>query len=387
MPAATPSFKEFTPALSQLDKIDSALRITIIYYDSSVVVISKPSHLRSVPGHARNNYSIDRDPMQATGPRKRPREEDDLRILSGQQSWVAAIESFREGGSSTEENKKAVKYVSRLAATHSLVASAPRKFKVFCRYIYRNRERVLLQGDDYTDGIAKDMFECIQQRQRSFLPKPTRPEDSALGQLRLIGFRRTDDDLDRGQDLYIVHRLDCETSGVMVFARTQSAAAALSHDWRQRDVIKKSYVAHVHSWPPYQKEGLLTGSVDIPLRPSDERLKWEICSERDDGAKPSKTLWKVISASHEKCPILLEMTPVTGRTHQLRIHCLAVGKGIIGDTLYGVGCLNEEKSEMESAQATGLRLHAFQLAFPHPESGAVVEFAAEPPSWYTQNKA
>jgi 23S rRNA-/tRNA-specific pseudouridylate synthase len=166
-----------------------------------------------------------------------------------------------------------------------------------------------------------------------------------------------------------VHRLDCETSGVMVFARQASCASMLCQVWRERNQVSKTYVAKVYDWPPWTRDKQESGRIDFALTPSDERLKWKVCAD----GKPSSTLWKVLDGSNKESPILLELQPVTGRTHQLRIHCSTVGSGIVGDSLYGLGQAEPQRPET----ARRLCLHAYKLCFPHPESKELVEFVAE----------
>jgi 23S rRNA-/tRNA-specific pseudouridylate synthase len=156
----------------------------------------------------------------------------------------------------------------------------------------------------------------------------------------------------------------------MVFARQASSASFLSQAWRERNQVSKTYLAKVYEWPPWTTEKEELGRIDLALAPSGERLKWKVC---DDG-KPSTTLWKVLDGSKKESSILLELQPITGRTHQLRIHCSTVGSGIMGDSLYGLG--QAESQQLETEQR--LCLHAYKLRFPHPESKELVEFVADP---------
>lgn len=369
--------------VDRLSHIPEPLRIQVLFSDDTMVVISKPSHLRSVPGHARNNHL---DPSQPTGLRKRLRHEisADDSTLSGQRAWLAALDSLGKDSSATPD--PVGRCIRRLAGVPSLASSLPRKYKVFCRYIHRNRQRIMTENEEYSEKVARDMYERIQDRYRSFLPESTKPEESALGQLTLLGLGRTDDPERSGSlatEPYIVHRLDCETSGVMVFARTQAAAAALGQQWRSRNAVKKTYMAHVRHWPPFQKDQKRSGNITLPLKPSEERIKWQVCAPNDEEARPCETLWQVMDSTLRNGPVLLRLTPVTGRTHQLRIHCAAIGSGITGDTLYEgkvhADAGNDEPQTDEPNRV--LRLHAHKLAFPHPESGEIVSFTAEPPVW------
>ncbi len=192
----------------------------------------------------------------------------------------------------------------------------------------------------------------------------------------------------------------------MVFARNERAASFLSHAWRREggEVVTKIYWAKVREWPPFQRDHQMEGRIDLPLASSStERIKWQV---QVKGGKPSSTLWKVLSQSNQtsttprtnnnaelsthlstrngcddaeassSCSdILLELTPLTGRTHQLRIHCAHVGSGIVGDSLYG-----SNPVDWTSSGNNQLCLHAYQLQFPHPDTGEPVQFTS-PPAW------
>ena len=172
-----------------------------------------------------------------------------------------------------------------------------------------------------------------------------------------------------------------------MFARNEQAASKLCQAWRERDQVSKIYLARVKDWPPFYKEKISEGRIDVPLAPSEERLKWKI---QMDG-KPSTTLWKIYGtkddcisdAVDDSDSVVLALTPVTGRTHQLRVHCAHVGSGIEGDSLYG-----DHRIEWNPEQASTrvLCLHAHQLSFPHPRTGEQMEFCSMP-SWYKKEES
>ena len=153
-------------------------------------------------------------------------------------------------------------------------------------------------------------------------------------------------------DALVVHRLDMATSGLMLFARGIAAQRQLSRAFAQRDVHKR-YVALVQGRVLPDK-----GEIDLPLiadwpnRPLQK-------VDREHG-KPSLTRWRVIDAQADRTR--LELEPVTGRAHQLRVHLLAIGHPILGDALYA--------PPEALAAANRLLLHAAQLRFAHPVSGA-----------------
>jgi tRNA pseudouridine32 synthase / 23S rRNA pseudouridine746 synthase len=156
----------------------------------------------------------------------------------------------------------------------------------------------------------------------------------------------------------IVHRLDMATSGLMLFARGTAMQRALSIAFEQRRV-KKRYLAIV--------EGVLTGTsgeIDAPLSadwPARPRQKVDL-----DHGKPSLTRWWSLGAtSHGHTRVMLE--PVTGRSHQLRVHLLHIGHPIVGDEFYG------------AAPQPRLMLHATRLELAHPLGGEALAFESPAP--------
>lgn len=364
-----------SPCSDGLTSVSEGLRVRVLYQDEHIIVINKPANLRSVPGHA--------TPLAVSG-QKRHREDEGtssgstLSRRTPQEAWVEAIRSFSTQKVNDDEIDK---YLARLGESEKSLASIPRKYKPFCRYLERSRQRIFeigdvkgiapKKGDAIPEEVAKTMFIRIEERQGPLLgmPEPTSHEESAMGQLRLLGYADIDESRSN-QQLFVVHRLDMQTSGVMVFARGGSGASFLSRAWRERDQVSKTYLAKVREWPPWTTDKQESGRIDLPLAPSEERLKWKVCAN----GKPSSTLWKVLAGSNTESPILLELQPITGRTHQLRVHCSTVGSAIMGDSLYGLG--NDGPPRPETGQR--LCLHAYKLCFPHPETKEPVEFVADP---------
>ncbi|AWI74541.1 RNA pseudouridine synthase [Parazoarcus communis] len=163
-------------------------------------------------------------------------------------------------------------------------------------------------------------------------------------------------------DALIVHRLDMETSGLIVLARNTVAHRCLSLMFQEREVHKR-YLAVV--------DGLLAsdeGSLDYPLIadwPNRPLQKVDF-----DTGKPSTTHYRVIARDGDELVTRVELTPVTGRTHQLRVHMLTLGHPILGDALYGTP---------DTHKAGRLLLHASSLELKHPDSGLPLSFASEPP--------
>lgn len=179
----------------------------------------------------------------------------------------------------------------------------------------------------------------------------------------------------RVQDVYpealIVHRLDQDTSGLLLMARGIEAQRRLSHLFEAR-LVKKRYLAVVSGHPePTQsaqipdEQGWCT--VDGPILLDWERRPIHII--HPDG-KPSRSRWQVVQRG--QAATLLELEPVTGRTHQLRVHLQSMGHPILGDSLYAPADIQ--------ALSTRLLLHAQELAFAHPFTEAQMSFKL-PTGW------
>lgn len=151
----------------------------------------------------------------------------------------------------------------------------------------------------------------------------------------------------------VVHRLDRETSGVMVFAKTQSAYLDLRRQFESHRDIRKTYLAVLHGAPKPR-----AGTVDGPV--GRERLR-------------AVTHWRVL-AKHGPVA-LVEFRIETGRMHQIRIHAAELGCPIVGDRLYGEAA----KDRRLRVRPQRLLLHAVELSFLHPATGRRLAFAAEPP--------
>ncbi len=152
------------------------------------------------------------------------------------------------------------------------------------------------------------------------------------------------------------HRLDMETSGLIILARSDACLKQLNRAFAARHV-HKTYRALTRKAPsPVQGEIALPLSADWPNRP---RQKVDPAN-----GKPSLTHYRVLGPSGPG--IALELEPVTGRTHQLRVHLAAIGHPILGDTLYG------EADDLHDGER--LMLHACRLAVRHPVSGERLNF-------------
>jgi tRNA pseudouridine32 synthase/23S rRNA pseudouridine746 synthase len=158
----------------------------------------------------------------------------------------------------------------------------------------------------------------------------------------------------------LVHRLDRDTSGAMVFALSANAQRHLGLQFEKRQ-IKKTYVARV--WGQIEAD---TGTVDLPIIVDwPNRPKQMICH---DTGRAAVTDWQVINRDRGETRV--KLSPKTGRSHQLRIHMLALGHPILGDPFYGT---------LESQEAIRLMLHSHRLRLRHPDGGEMMDFRAKLP--------
>ena len=175
----------------------------------------------------------------------------------------------------------------------------------------------------------------------------------------------------RAQALYadalVVHRLDMATSGLMLLARGPAAQRRLSIAFARREVEKR-YVALVAGLLP-APPGDGWAEIDLPLGadwPQRPRQRVDRA-----GGKLSQTRYRVLAHDTQRACSRVELQPLTGRSHQLRVHLLALGHPILGDALYAP--LDVQ------AQAPRLLLHASGLTLAHPASGERIHFRSEPP--------
>lgn len=151
----------------------------------------------------------------------------------------------------------------------------------------------------------------------------------------------------------VVHRLDADTSGVLVLAKTPRAYLALRRQFERHDTVEKTYLAVLHGAPhPAQ------GTIAMPV--GRERLR-------------AVTHWTVLGKKSGLA--LVEFKIETGRMHQIRIHAKELGTPIVGDSLYG----DREKDRRLRIKPRRMLLHAVSLAFLHPAAGRRVEFSAPVP--------
>jgi 23S rRNA pseudouridine955/2504/2580 synthase len=172
----------------------------------------------------------------------------------------------------------------------------------------------------------------------------------------------------------LVHRLDRDTSGVLLLARTPGTAARLAAAFRSRDV-EKTYWAVVAGRPVPPE-----GRIDLPLRRiGGARGERTAPAERGDkDAARAITDYRTLDHAGRKLA-WLELQPLTGRTHQLRVHCVALGAPILGDVKYARPDQNNAFSATVEGLSSELHLHARAVQLPHPAGGTLLVEADLPP--------
>ena len=161
-------------------------------------------------------------------------------------------------------------------------------------------------------------------------------------------------------DTLLVHRLDRDTSGVMIFALTPHAQRHLGLQFEKR-MTRKTYVARVWGQPEET-----TGTIDLPLIVDwPNRPRQKVCHET---GKPAQTDWRVIKRQGDTAR--LRLFPKTGRSHQLRVHMLSIGHPILGDPFYAEG---------PARDFPRLMLHSEELRFKHPNGGRSMKIRSAAP--------
>jgi tRNA pseudouridine32 synthase/23S rRNA pseudouridine746 synthase len=164
---------------------------------------------------------------------------------------------------------------------------------------------------------------------------------------------------ERFEDAYVVHRLDMDTSGVMVFARSKAAQRSLSMSFEKR-LTTKTYEALV--------EGIIAadeGTIDKSIAKFSLRRPLR---HLDPDGQTAITHWRALKRCSATSKSRLELSPITGRSHQLRLHLKSIGHPILGDAFYG-----------DPARHERLCLHAKNLSLPHPIDSTIVHLSCPVP--------
>ena len=175
----------------------------------------------------------------------------------------------------------------------------------------------------------------------------------------------------KGEKPRLVHRLDRDTSGVLVVARTRLAAMKLAEAFRARET-KKTYWALVKGVPK-KREDRISSWLVKEQTPDGDRVR--VARHGEDGADHAVSYYRVVDQAGQALS-WLEMEPYTGRTHQLRVHAASIGCPIIGDPKYFEA---DQNWEFPGGLQSRLHLHARRIVIPHPDRGAVDVTAPLPP--------
>jgi len=166
----------------------------------------------------------------------------------------------------------------------------------------------------------------------------------------------------------IVHRLDRDTSGVLVVAKTEAAHLSLSRQFKAR-VVKKQYLALVHGAVPRE-----SGQIDAAIgRREHDRKRMGV---RLRNGRTARTAYHVLRRWPNMTLVALDLE--TGRTHQIRVHLAHIGHAVVGDQVYG-GRRQRRQDSLDGPHADRQMLHAWRLAFHHPNTGAWIGFTAPVP--------
>ena len=214
-----------------------------------------------------------------------------------------------------------------------------------------NNPLIATHNDDEVKVIYEDEFLIVVDKPTGMLTVPGK-DKKAISLLEIVKNM-----LPKGESALEVHRLDQATSGLVVIAKTKEIQSALRQQFEQRKV-HKTYLALLDGIPA-KNEGI----IDLPLRPDlNDRPRQVVDIEN---GKQAITRYRVLE--HHGDRALVEFTPLTGRTHQLRVHVShpqGLNCPIVGDMLYGTAC-------------DRLHLHAHTLRFTHPATGEMMSFTSE----------
>lgn len=207
----------------------------------------------------------------------------------------------------------------------------------------------------FLDEVYRDNHIIVINKPSGLLSVPgNRPEyyDSAMTRVQQkYGFTEP------------AHRLDMATSGIILFALSKAAEKELKRQFREREP-KKHYIALV--WGRLGEKVGERGEIDFPLICDwENRPRQKICYER---GKNAITHYEILAHNPDNTT-RVKLTPVTGRSHQLRVHCLALGHPIIGDKFYA--------NPLAKSLSSRLCLHAESLTITHPITGELMTFTAK----------
>jgi len=175
----------------------------------------------------------------------------------------------------------------------------------------------------------------------------------------------------------IVHRIDKDTSGIMVVALDEATRLAVAEDFAERR-IHKEYLALVHGVPQCttgQKEGEITAPIG---RDPKHKTKMAVMEK---GGREARSAWRVLWTSPDESASLVRVKIFTGRTHQIRVHMAHIGHPLLGDQVYGARLHKEWCRKVGNAEELAPRqmLHAWHLSLTHPKTGKLMDWKQAPP--------
>ncbi|CAN0052807.1 unnamed protein product [Ectocarpus sp. 8 AP-2014] len=308
--------------------------IDVIFSDTDIVILNKPTGLRTVPGKAVGPEAETRVHVEWHSGTKRQRQE----------FWTDVVHTACESllhDEKTEGEEEFRDHLRRLTKENNV----PRKRSKFHNY---TAVTLGLEGEE-GDKVSARLWDTVD----GHLKKEVGPGvDCLLTRVQ-----------SRWPEARHVHRLDQDTSGLVVMALTVEAAREMCRQFRER-VPSKTYTAVLEGRMAKTPK---SGEVTAKLRPdTDNRPKQMFCEEKGN---ESHTNWERIKRKEDRTWV--DFTPVTGRTHQIRMHAVHLGHPVMGDSLYG--------TPEGKAKSDRLLLHARRISFPHPRTGEMVEFQCPPP--------
>jgi 23S rRNA pseudouridine955/2504/2580 synthase len=257
-----------------------------------------------------------------------------------------------DGGRAKANDRLAAGQIIRVPPLPDEAEAGPRPERPVDATLAADLRKRVLYRDDHVIAIDKPAGLAVQGGSGQ-----TRHIDGALDELRFGSHERP----------RLVHRLDKDTSGVLLLARTPAAASALSEAFRHRSTRKLYWALSVGVPEPAE------GKIDKPLAKIAAEHGERVALDEDDG-KRAITRYAVLDAAGRKAAWLALM-PLTGRTHQLRVHMSMLGTPIVGDRKYG-----GDAAYLHGAVNKKLHLHARRLVIPHPSGRGHVDVTAPLPA-------
>lgn len=308
--------------------------LEVLLHDEALIAVYKPAGLRAVPSFQGPPARASGEAAAADGgteggppePRKRKRFERWVEVVAG------AAHPPVQALSPATPNPDVLAKLAREAC------SVPRKRHKFVSYAKRSLK---IADASEAEGLWGLLEARLQQEEAD------------------AGFVTTDSVLSRVQAALkgttVVHRLDQETSGVMVMAADPARAEVLNKQFRERSTAK-TYLAVVYGHVEQDH-----GRVVLPLSPDPNDRPRQFVDH--DRGKPAETDWRVLERLDHPPRTRVELHPLTGRTHQLRVHLASMGHPIVGDSLYAT-----EFEHANEPKPPRMLLHAERLTFSHPST-------------------